>query len=104
MTDLPEKKSRFRMTRRRLLLGGSLIGGALVVGYIATNPMQVAGAVLQGGGDDPEPSAFGPFIRITDDGWVTIVNKQQELERDAFRRNRKGGSFFCANQIHHSGR
>ncbi|MCO5965225.1 molybdopterin cofactor-binding domain-containing protein [Sinorhizobium meliloti] len=79
MTDLPEKKSRFRMTRRRLLLGGLLIGGALVVGYIATNPMQVAGAVLQGGGDDPEPSAFGPFIRITDDGWVTIVNKQQEL-------------------------
>ncbi|RVL57292.1 hypothetical protein CN141_20185 [Sinorhizobium meliloti] len=27
-----------------------------------------------------------------------------ELERDAFRRNRKGDSFFCANQIHHSGR
>ncbi len=26
------------------------------------------------------------------------------LERDAFRRNRKGDSFFCANQIHHSGR
>ncbi|MBY3157701.1 xanthine dehydrogenase family protein molybdopterin-binding subunit [Rhizobium laguerreae] len=79
MTDLPEQKSRFRMTRRRLILGGSLIGGALVVGYIATNPMQVAGAILQGGGDDPQPSAFGPFIRITDDGWVTVVNKQQEL-------------------------
>ncbi|WP_274853201.1 glycosyl hydrolase 108 family protein [Sinorhizobium meliloti] len=28
----------------------------------------------------------------------------QKLERDAFRRNRKGDSFFCANQIHHSGR
>ncbi|MHC2423240.1 cytochrome oxidase assembly protein ShyY1 [Sinorhizobium meliloti] len=27
-----------------------------------------------------------------------------QLERDAFRRNRKGDSFFCANQIHHSGR
>ncbi|MQU90758.1 hypothetical protein CN204_03505 [Sinorhizobium meliloti] len=27
-----------------------------------------------------------------------------KLERDAFRRNRKGDSFFCANQIHHSGR
>jgi isoquinoline 1-oxidoreductase beta subunit len=79
MTDPSEKKSRFRMTRRRLILGGSLIGGALVVGYIAASPMQVAGAILQGGGDDPEPSAFGPFIRITDDGWITIVNKQQEL-------------------------
>ncbi len=79
MTDLPEQKSRFRMTRRRLILGGSLIGGALVVGYIAANPMQVAGAILQGGGGDPEPSAFGPFIRITEDGWVTIVSRQQEL-------------------------
>ncbi|WP_457813281.1 hypothetical protein [Sinorhizobium meliloti] len=29
---------------------------------------------------------------------------REGLERDAFRRNRKGDSFFCANQIHHSGR
>ncbi len=67
------------MTRRRLILGGSMVGGALVVAYAASNPMQAIGAILQGGGDDPEPSTFGPFIRITDDGWVTIVNKQQEL-------------------------
>ncbi|OED00720.1 isoquinoline 1-oxidoreductase [Rhizobium sp. YK2] len=74
-----DRKPRFRMTRRRLILGGSMVGGALVVAYAATNPMQAIGAILQGGGGDPEPSAFGPFIRITDDGWVTIVNKQQEL-------------------------
>jgi isoquinoline 1-oxidoreductase subunit beta len=79
VTDQSNRERRFGMTRRRLILGGSLIGGALIVGYVATNPMQVAGAVLQGGGDDPEPSPFGPFIRITADGWVTIVNKQQEL-------------------------
>ncbi|SFB55985.1 isoquinoline 1-oxidoreductase, beta subunit [Rhizobium sp. NFR07] len=79
MTDSPDRKPRFQMTRRRLILGGSLIGGALVVGYAAANPMQAIGAILQAGGPDPEPSAFGPFIRITDDGWVTIVNKQQEL-------------------------
>lgn len=79
MTDSPDQKPRFQMTRRRLILGGSLIGGALVVGYAAVNPMQAIGAILQAGGGDPEPSAFGPFIRITDDGWVTIVNKQQEL-------------------------
>ncbi len=79
MTDSPDQKPRFQMTRRRLILGGSLIGGALVVGYAAANPMQAVGAILQGGGGDPEPCAFGPFIRITDDGWVTIVNKQQEL-------------------------
>ncbi|WP_031310214.1 xanthine dehydrogenase family protein molybdopterin-binding subunit [Sphingobium sp. C100] len=69
----------FRMTRRRMILGGSLIGGALIVGYTATHPMQVAGAILQGGGSDPEPSAFGPFVRIGSDGWVTVVNKQQEM-------------------------
>jgi isoquinoline 1-oxidoreductase beta subunit len=79
VTDSPDQKPRFRMTRRRLILGGSMVGGALVVAYAATNPMQAIGAILQGGGNDPEPSAFGPFIRITDDGWVTIVNKQQEL-------------------------
>ncbi|WP_440412288.1 molybdopterin cofactor-binding domain-containing protein [Neorhizobium petrolearium] len=79
VTDSPDQKPRFRMTRRRLILAGSMVGGALVVAYAATNPMQAIGAILQGGGNDPEPSAFGPFIRITDDGWVTIVNKQQEL-------------------------
>jgi isoquinoline 1-oxidoreductase beta subunit len=79
MADLPTEKQRFRMSRRQLILGGSLVGGALIVGYVATNPMRVVGAIMQGGGDDPEPSSFGPFIRITDDGWVTIVNKQQEL-------------------------
>jgi isoquinoline 1-oxidoreductase beta subunit len=62
-----------------MILGGSLTGGALIVGYAAMHPMQVAGAILQGGGADPEPSVFGPFIRIDRDGLVTIVNKQQEL-------------------------
>ncbi|RVK87271.1 hypothetical protein CN152_33560 [Sinorhizobium meliloti] len=33
-----------------------------------------------------------------------IQHNGRLLERDAFRRNRKGDSFFCANQIHHSGR
>ncbi|QCL97821.1 xanthine dehydrogenase family protein molybdopterin-binding subunit [Agrobacterium tumefaciens] len=79
MNDSPDEKPRFRMTRRRLILGGSMVGGALVLAYAAANPMQAIGAILQGGGSDPVPSAFGPFIRITNDGWVTIVNKQQEL-------------------------
>lgn len=79
MIDAPAPKRRFHMTRRKMILGGTLAGGAMVVGYTAMHPMQVAGAVLQGGGPDPEPSVFGPFIRVTPDGWVTIVNKQQEL-------------------------
>lgn len=75
----PAEKWRFRMTRRRLILGGSLVSGALVVGYTATHPMQVGGAILSGGGTDPEPSAFGSYIRIAPDGSVTVVNRQQEL-------------------------
>lgn len=68
-----------RLTRRRLILGGSLAGGALVVGYAATHPMAVGGALLSGGGTDPAPSAFGAYIRIAPDGSVTVVNRQQEL-------------------------
>jgi len=79
VTEPQTAKGRFGMTRRRMILGGSLLGGALLVGYVATHPMQVVGAILSGGGTDPEPSAFGSFIRIDADGWVTIVNKQQEL-------------------------
>jgi len=75
----PAAKRGFRMTRRRMILGGSLIGGALVVGYTATHPMEVGGAILSGGGADPEPSAFGSYIRIAPDGSVTVVNRQQEL-------------------------
>ncbi len=79
MTQIETPDRRFRMTRRRMILGGTLVGGALIVGYGVTHPMDVGGALLSGGGTDPEPSAFGPFIRITPDGWVTIVNKQQEI-------------------------
>lgn len=79
MTDAPASERRFQMTRRRMILGGTLAGGALVVGYTATHPMQAAGAILSGGGPAPEESAFGSFIRIGPDGWVTVVNKQQEL-------------------------
>jgi isoquinoline 1-oxidoreductase subunit beta len=79
VTDQPSLDRRLRMTRRRMILGGSLIGGALVVGYTATHPRDVAGALLSAGGKDPEPSAFGSFIRIAPDGWVTVVNKEQEM-------------------------
>ena len=79
VTDPQTPQGRFAMTRRRMILGGSLLGGALLVGYAVTHPMDVAGALLSGGSADPEPSAFGSFIRIGPDGWVTIVNKQQEL-------------------------
>ncbi|MDW9433657.1 LysR family transcriptional regulator, partial [Sinorhizobium meliloti] len=43
-------------------------------------------------------------IQLTDSGRALHERAVALLERDAFRRNRKGDSFFCANQIHHSGR
>ncbi|RVP08873.1 hypothetical protein CN083_10120 [Sinorhizobium meliloti] len=43
-----------------------------------------------------------PFSLMADP--AVQVARPVGLERDAFRRNRKGDSFFCANQIHHSGR
>lgn len=77
MTDVP--KGRVRLTRRRMILGGTLAGGALLVGYTATHPMQVAGALLTAGGPDADWGAFGPYLRITPDGGVAIVNPQQEM-------------------------
>lgn len=79
MSEHPKSDGRFKMTRRRMMLGGTLLGGALAVGYVAARPMQVVAAILSGGADDPEASASGSFIRIGADGWVTVVNKQQEL-------------------------
>ncbi|PCD04804.1 isoquinoline 1-oxidoreductase [Sphingomonas spermidinifaciens] len=78
MIEAP-RTARLALTRRRMILGGALAGGALLVGYGVTHPMAVGGALLSGGGTDPEPSAFGSFIRIAPDGWVTVVNRQQEL-------------------------
>lgn len=74
-----QTKSGFTITRRKMILGSTLSGGALLVGYVATHPMQAAGALMTAGGPDIEPSAFGPYIRVASDGLVTIVNPQQEM-------------------------
>ncbi|KTF68309.1 isoquinoline 1-oxidoreductase [Sphingomonas sp. WG] len=62
-----------------MILGGGLVGGAMVVGYTATHPMQAAGALLTAGGPDMEIGPFGPYICVAPDGWVSIVNPQQEM-------------------------
>lgn len=67
------------LTRRRLVLGGSLLGGALVVGYAATNFGAIAAGALSIGARETNPGAFGPFIKIDETGWVTVVNRYQEM-------------------------
>jgi isoquinoline 1-oxidoreductase beta subunit len=59
-------------TRRGLIVGAALTGGALVVGC---SPASVIGL----GAPKLDLGAFGPFIRIDPDGGVTVVNKHQEM-------------------------
>jgi isoquinoline 1-oxidoreductase beta subunit len=59
-------------TRRGFVVGATLTGGALLVGC---SPADVVGIDAQ----KPDPSAFGPFIKIAPDNWVTVINKHQEM-------------------------
>lgn len=74
-----QPKRKLQLTRRRMILGSGLIGGALLVGYTAMNPMEVGGALLAAGGAAFDPGPFGPYIRVEPDGWVSIMNPQQEM-------------------------
>ena len=65
------------VSRRGLLVGAVVSGGALLVGCSPT-PQMLAGP-LSLGADKPQASAFGAFIRIAPDGWVTVLNKHQEM-------------------------
>ena len=59
-------------TRRALLVGAAGAGGALLVGC---SPADVLGIGTPG----MDFGAFGPFIRIEPDGWVTVVSKHIEV-------------------------
>jgi len=65
------------VSRRGLLVGAVVSGGALLVGCAPT-PKDLAGP-LSFGAEKPLASAFGAFIRIAPDGWVTVLNKHQEM-------------------------
>jgi isoquinoline 1-oxidoreductase beta subunit len=58
-------------SRRDVVVASALVGGALVVGC--------SPADLMSAGSDIEVGAFGPFIRIAQDGVVTVINKHQEM-------------------------
>ena len=60
------------LTRRDALrIGATLTGGALLVGCSASD--------LLGLGARTQVGAFGPFLKFTPDGWVTVVSKHIEF-------------------------
>jgi isoquinoline 1-oxidoreductase beta subunit len=58
-------------SRRDLVVGASLVGGALLVGC--------SPADLMAAGAKTEVGAFGPFIKIAADGAVTVISKHIEF-------------------------
>jgi isoquinoline 1-oxidoreductase beta subunit len=69
--NAPFKPQLGRPTRRDVVVASALVGGALVVGC--------SPADLMSAGSGVEVGAFGPFIRIAQDGVVTVMNKHQEM-------------------------
>jgi isoquinoline 1-oxidoreductase beta subunit len=65
--------TRVQTTRRDVLMGALLSGGALLVGGIS-GAARAAGTAANAG-----VTAFGPYIRIAPDGVVTVVAKFSEL-------------------------
>ncbi len=59
-------------TRRGLIVGATLAGGALLVGCSPTD-------ILSLGAQKPDQTTFGPFIKIAADGAVTVINKHQDM-------------------------
>ena len=58
-------------TRRELVVGASLVGGALLVGC--------SPADLLAAGAKTDVGAFGPFIKVAADGAVTVISKHIEF-------------------------
>jgi len=59
-------------TRRELVVGATLVGGALLVGC---SPVDL----LSAGAAKHDFGAFGPFLKIAPDGAVTVVSKHIEF-------------------------
>jgi isoquinoline 1-oxidoreductase beta subunit len=57
--------------REALAVGATVAGGALLVGC-SINDVLSAGSKVK-------PGAFGPFLKFTPDGWVTVVSKHIEF-------------------------
>ena len=62
---------RAEVSRRDVVVGSALVGGALLVGC---SPADIMSA-----GSKVEVGAFGPFIKIAPDGLVTVISKHIEF-------------------------
>jgi isoquinoline 1-oxidoreductase beta subunit len=60
-------------SRRELMIGSAVVGGALLLGACSKADLLSVGA------SKPQIGAFGPFIRIAPDGAVTVVSKHIEF-------------------------
>ena len=58
-------------TRRSLLVGATVVGGALLVGFSVPDALSA--------GSKFKPGAFGPFLKLAADGTVTVVSKHIEF-------------------------
>ena len=69
--DLPSTPATTLTRRDALRIGVTLTGGALLVGCSVGDALSVGGKT--------EVGAFGPFLKVSPDGWVTIVSKHIEF-------------------------
>ena len=73
ITKTPKASSKLATaTRRGVIVSATAAGGALLVGCSM-------GDMLSLGARKQDFGAFGPFIKIDPDGWVTVFNKHQEM-------------------------
>ncbi len=66
-------RPRLQPTRREAVIGATVAGGALLVGACSKTDLLAAGTPRTDFGP------FGPFLRITPDNVVTVVDKHQEM-------------------------
>ena len=72
ITKNPRAARALSATRRGLIVGATMAGGSLLVGCSMGDAFALGAKKLDLG-------AFGAFIKIGEDGWVTVFNKHQEM-------------------------
>ncbi len=77
ITTTPSRRF-LRPSRREMVVAATTAAGALVVACSPKARMDAMASFLSMGAKD-SVGAFGPFVQIEPDGWVTVVNKHIEF-------------------------